>query len=55
MQWLFLQKDSNLIFSLSLGYKCDWSSREPYRDDDVAAMAEILRSRNFTELNVGES
>lgn len=50
---MFPPKDSNLNFSFSLGYKCDWSSREPYLDEDVASMARIVRSCNFTESNIG--
>jgi hypothetical protein len=36
-------KGTDLLFSLSLGYKCDWTSTDGYLEADASAMADLIR------------
>lgn len=48
-------QDKNIFFSLSLGYKCDWSCGESYEKDDVRRMTELARQFKLTsESGIGK-
>jgi hypothetical protein len=36
-------KGTDLLFSLSLGYKCDWTSTDGYLEADTSAMTDLVQ------------